>query len=499
MTRPLPLQKIIRITGIVLSLIVGICIIVLSLLPPAKMAGRIPSWIPFADKGAHTLAYAAMGFSLFMACIRIPGSGRTPTWKRYMSGTNLRLTSWSGFAAMEVLVIGILLGFGIELLQPLTGRSREFADLCADLLGLMVGVALGLLVLHLLSEWFAGRPWLYDPGSSGVEATGESRQMLTVTSVLADALASAAIELPPDAVGALERAKALESQRLDALLSNPDASADAVQEQVRHCRASLGVFEMIERNLALAKSNGLPMCQDTGMFDVFVDIGKDCPASLAEIETAIYKAAELAVDRSCYRRSVVAEPVYDRKNTGTNLPPLITWRPVEGEDLRISVLLKGFGSENCCSVRMLNPTGGEKAVIDGVLDIVRKAGGKPCPPVFLGVGIGGTMEHAAVLSKRALLREVGEPNPDPRYAELEHELLDAVQSLGIGAGGLGGSITALSVAVETSPTHIAGMPVAVSINCWADRKVSLVFSQWERKTLKVLDLYAGEDKGERDV
>lgn len=493
MTRPLPLQKIIRITGIVLSLIIGTLILVFSLLPPAKIAGRIPSWIPFGDKGVHTLAYAALGFSLFLACIRIPGSGRTPTWKRYMSGTNLRLTSWSGFAAMEVLVIGTVIGFGIELLQPLSGRSREFADLCADLLGLLVGTAFGLLVLHLLSEWFAGRPWLYDPTFSNVDAGTEQVQMQAVTLALADVLAEAAVELPPDAVRALNRAKALEARRLEDLESFSNSVDPAVQERILHCRASLGVFEMIERNLAQAKLNGLPMCQDTGMFVVFIDVGKDCPVSLAEIESSVCRAAEMAVARSSYRRSVVSEPVYDRSNTGTNLPPVMTWRPIEGDELRISVLLKGFGSENCCSVRMLNPTGGERAIIDGVLDIVKKAGGKPCPPIFLGVGIGGTMEHAATLSKRALLREAGEPNPDPRYAELEQKLLDAVQGLEIGAGGLGGTVTALSVAVETAPTHIAGMPLAVSINCWADRKVSLVFSQWEKRTPEVLNLYERND------
>ncbi len=499
MTRPLPLQKIIRATGIVFSFIVGIIILVFSLMPPTKIAGRIPAWIPFGDKGAHTIVYAAMGFSLFLACIRIPGSGRTPTWKRYMASANLRLTSWSGFAALEVLVIGTAIGFGIELIQPLAGRSREFTDLCADLLGLLVGLAFGLLVLRVLSEWLAGRPWLYDPSSQSMEAGMESVQMKTVALALADALATAAIELPPDAVQALVRAKALEARRLEDLENSSNPLDDAAQERIRHCRASLGVFEMIERNLALAKSKRLPMCQDTGMFVVFVDVGKDCPVSLGDIESAVHQAVESAVSRSSYRRSVVSEPVYDRENTGTNLPPVITWRPVEGDELRISVLLKGFGSENCCSVRMLNPTGGEQAVIDGVLEIVGKAGGKPCPPVFLGVGIGGTMEHAAVLSKRALLREVGDQNPDPRYAELERKLFDAVQGLEIGAGGLGGTVTALSVAVEAAPTHIAGMPLAVSINCWADRKVSLVFSQWEKKVPKVRNLYAGQDEEGLDV
>lgn len=495
MTRPLPLQKIVRITGIILSCIIGILIVVLSLLPPSRATRIIPAWMPFGDKGGHMLAYAAFGFSLFLACIRIPGSGKTPTWKRYMSASSLRLTSWSGFAAMEVLIIGVVIGVGMEMLQPLTGRSREFADFVADLLGLLVGIAFGMLVLHLLSEWFAGRPWLYDPSGNGNNAETDSMavQTRTITVALSEAIARAAVELPEDVEQALRQARDVEARHLESLIHDSDIATPMVQEQVHHCRSSLSVFDMILKNLELAKTTGLPMCQDTGMFVVFVDIGKDCPLSFAEIESAIQQAARAAVEKSSYRRSVVAEPVFDRLNTKTNLPPLITWNPIEGEDLRISVLLKGFGSENCSSVRMLNPTGGEQAIVDAVLDIVAKAGGKPCPPIFLGIGIGGTMEYAAMLSKRALLREADSSNPDPRYAALEQKILDTVQTSRIGAGGLGGIITALSVAVETAPTHIAGMPVAVSVSCWADRKVSLRFSGWDKKTLKVDNLFKPEN------
>jgi fumarate hydratase subunit alpha len=182
------------------------------------------------------------------------------------------------------------------------------------------------------------------------------------------------------------------------------------------------------------------------------------------------------VNKAYYRRSVVQEPVYERTNTDTNLPPVIWWQPVEGSSLTIQILLKGFGSENCCQVRMLNPTCGEEGVVDAVKSIVQSAGGKPCPPIFLGVGLGGSMDRAAFLSKRALLRQVGQSNPDPRYAALEEKILAAVQQTDIGSGGLGGEITALGVAVEQEPTHIAGLPLAVSINCWADRKATVV---WE--------------------
>ncbi|HZJ88539.1 MAG TPA: fumarate hydratase, partial [Sphaerochaeta sp.] len=146
-------------------------------------------------------------------------------------------------------------------------------------------------------------------------------------------------------------------------------------------------------------------------------------------------------------------------------------------DIAIRVLLKGFGSENCSSVRMLNPTAGSDTVIEAVAEIVSLAGGKPCPPIFIGVGLGGTMDRAAYLSKRALFRDVRVGHPEVRYRELEEQILERVQSLQIGSGGLGGSITALAVAVEYEPTHIAGMPLAVSINCWADRKATIVHQE----------------------
>lgn len=240
--------------------------------------------------------------------------------------------------------------------------------------------------------------------------------------------------------------------------------------------ASRAVLDAIVRNLEIADAEALPMCQDTGMFLVFVDVGKSCPLGLDAIEQAILQGCSLAVNKAYYRRSVVQEPVYERTNTDTNLPPVIWWQPVEGSSLTIQILLKGFGSENCCQVRMLNPTCGEEGVVDAVKSIVQSAGGKPCPPIFLGVGLGGSMDRAAFLSKRALLRQVGQSNPDPRYAALEEKILAAVQQTDIGSGGLGGEITALGVAVEQEPTHIAGLPLAVSINCWADRKATVV---WE--------------------
>lgn len=243
--------------------------------------------------------------------------------------------------------------------------------------------------------------------------------------------------------------------------------------------ASKAVLGSILTNLALAGQTRLPMCQDTGLLLVFADVGRSCPLSHLEIETSILQGCKEAVEKAYFRRSIVEEPVFDRTNTQTNLPPVIWWSLVEGSGLQIQILLKGFGSENCSSVRMLNPTGGPDAVVEAVRQIVKTAGGKPCPPIFVGVGLGGTMDRAAYLSKRALLRDVRLSHPDERYASLEQDILCAIQELGIGSGGLGGSITALHVAIEEESTHIAGLPLAVSINCWADRKASIVWKEGE--------------------
>lgn len=271
-----------------------------------------------------------------------------------------------------------------------------------------------------------------------------------------DALMHAVVELDEDVLDSIKRAYG--------------------QEEREPAKA---VLDAILKNLELAKETGLPMCQDTGLLLVFADVGRTCPLSLGSIEASIMEGCETAVQQAYFRRSIVAEPVFDRTNTQNNLPPAIWWNLVEGSGLTLRILLKGFGSENCSSVRMLNPTGGKEAVVEAVRQIVQKAGGKPCPPIFVGVGLGGTMDRAAYLSKRALLRDVRLANSDARYAALEQEILASIQTLGIGSGGLGGTITALHVAIEQESTHIAGLPLAVSINCWADRKASITWKEGE--------------------
>jgi len=277
---------------------------------------------------------------------------------------------------------------------------------------------------------------------------------------ISEALQEAVVRLPEDVLSCIARGREEEATHASDVAS----------------KTSLAVFDAILQNLEIADKHVLPMCQDTGMFVVFVDLGRTCPLVPAQIESAINEGALDAVEKAYYRRSVVKDPVFSRNNTQNNLPPIIYWNLVDGDGLTIRVLLKGFGSENCSSVRMLNPTGGPQAVIDAVCDIVRLAGGKPCPPIFIGVGIGGTMERSGYLSKRALLRDARIAHADPVYAKLEEDILAAVQELRIGAGGFGGRVTALHVAIVEEPTHIAGMPLSVSINCWADRKAEIV---WE--------------------
>ena len=233
------------------------------------------------------------------------------------------------------------------------------------------------------------------------------------------------------------------------------------------------VLEKIVQNIDIAATTKLPLCQDCGMFYVWVEIGEGARCNLALLEREIVKGCQNASKNAFYRKSVVLEPIYDRENSKTNLPPIINYELVKGNDILIHFLLKGFGSENCSSVRMINPTAGEDGVVKAVVEMVKKAGGKPCPPGFLGVGVGGTMDRAALLSKKALIRDAGRYNRNPKYRALEERLKREINALGIGPGGLGGDTTCLSIAVEYAPTHIAGLPVALSVNCWADRKASV--------------------------
>lgn len=231
------------------------------------------------------------------------------------------------------------------------------------------------------------------------------------------------------------------------------------------------VLKAILDNIGIASKTGLPLCQDTGMFWVLVSYASSSPYSLNELVDAVKSALEKAAEEGYFRKSIVSEPVFDRLNTKSNLPAVINIELIEGDVSTVDVLLKGFGSENCSAVRMLNPTAGKDGVVYAVLEMVKAAGGKPCPPMFLGIGIGGSLDRAALLSKKALIAK--REHDDERYDELEEEILEKVNALGIGAGGLGGKNTALEVNIEYEGTHIAGLPVALSVSCWADRKAHI--------------------------
>lgn len=231
------------------------------------------------------------------------------------------------------------------------------------------------------------------------------------------------------------------------------------------------VLKAILDNIGIASKTGLPLCQDTGMFWVLVSYASSSPYSLNELLDTVKSALEKAAEEGYFRKSIVSEPVFDRLNTKSNLPAVINIELIEGDVSTVDVLLKGFGSENCSAVRMLNPTAGKEGVVSAVLEMVKAAGGKPCPPMFLGIGIGGSLDRAALLSKKALIAK--RVHDDERYDELEEEILEKVNALGIGAGGLGGKNTALEVNIEYEGTHIAGLPVALSVSCWADRKAHI--------------------------
>ncbi len=237
--------------------------------------------------------------------------------------------------------------------------------------------------------------------------------------------------------------------------------------------AACFVLDSIVENADIARAESLPMCQDTGLVLVFIEQGHNIRVTGEPLDTVIRRAIGDAYRDGKFRASVVDDPLNGRRNTGTNLPPVIYHDAVPGSGLAISCLSKGFGSENYSRTFMLKPTQTKDAVIDAALETMKAAGGNCCPPVILGVGIGGTMDWAAKISKKALLRDLADHHPDPFYRDLEAEILVAVNALGIGAGGLGGRNTALGVHIETYPTHIAGLPVAVSVNCWAERKAVL--------------------------
>lgn len=231
-------------------------------------------------------------------------------------------------------------------------------------------------------------------------------------------------------------------------------------------------LDKIEENMRAAQEMGLAICQDTGMACVFLEIGQDVHFTGGSLQEAVDEGVRQGYTQGYLRKSVVSDPIR-RGNTGDNTPAVLYTDIVPGDRVKVTVAPKGFGSENMSRIAMLKPAQGQQGVEDFIFETARLAGPNPCPPMVLGVGIGGTFERCALLAKRALLRPVDSSNPDPFYGEMEQRLLDRINGLGTGPAGYGGKTTALAVLIETFPTHIAGLPVAVNVSCHVTRHGSV--------------------------
>ena len=230
------------------------------------------------------------------------------------------------------------------------------------------------------------------------------------------------------------------------------------------------ILEQLEENLQIAADDMIPICQDTGMAVIFLEIGQDVHLQGGSLEDAVNEGVRQGYVEGFLRKSVVKDPLI-RENTKDNTPAVIHYKIVEGSKVKIKVAPKGFGSENMSRVFMLKPADGREGVKEAVLTAVKEAGPNACPPMVVGIGIGGTFEKCALMAKEALTREVGTHSDIPYVKEMEEELLAKINSLGIGPGGLGGTTTALAVNINTYPTHIAGLPVAINICCHVNRHI----------------------------
>ena len=250
-----------------------------------------------------------------------------------------------------------------------------------------------------------------------------------------------------------------------------DALNDAACHEVNPLAKQ--TLDVLKENSVIASQTCSPICQDTGMACVFVEIGQDVHID-GSLEAAIHEGVRQGYEAGYLRKSVVNDPVFDRINTKDNTPAIIHYQIVSGDQLKLVVAPKGFGSENMCQVKMLKPSDGLQGIKDFVLKVVNDAGPNACPPMVIGVGIGGTFDYVTYLAKKAMLKDVKSHHLNPRYAALEKELLTLINESGIGPAGYGGKTTALSLNIETYPTHIAGMPVAVSICCHVARHKEVV-------------------------
>ncbi len=264
--------------------------------------------------------------------------------------------------------------------------------------------------------------------------------------------------------------KAVKKACMDANYYIPEDVRSVIEERYEEERWPMAknILEKIRENIELAREERMPLCQDTGMVSVFVEIGQDVRIVNGSLEEAINEGVRQGYEEGYLRKSVVKDPL-NRINTKDNTPAVINYKIVPGDKFKMTIAPKGFGSENMSQLKMLKPADGVQGVKDFVLKAVEEANANPCPPIVVGVGIGGTFDKVASLAKKALIRPLSERNKDEFYRRLEEELLDEINKLGIGPQGFGGKTTALAVNIETYPTHIAGLPVAVNINCHVAR------------------------------
>jgi fumarate hydratase subunit alpha len=272
-----------------------------------------------------------------------------------------------------------------------------------------------------------------------------------VTNTIARLFEHSCYYLPPDVIIALKQAREKEKSPV-----------------------CCDVLDKLLKNVEIADQEQIPICEDTGVAIVMLEIGQEVQISEGDLYTAINEGVRQGYDKGYLRKSIVSQPCFARVNTRDNTPAMIHTDIVPGDRLKISVLAKGGGSENCSRLTVMTPAQGRKGVIDFVVDLVDAVGSNACPPVIIGVGIGGTTDKTMFIAKKALLRKVGEPSPDTDIADLEREILERVNNLGIGAMGYGGTVTALAVHVETFPCHITSLPVAVNMQCWCDRREEAV-------------------------
>jgi fumarate hydratase subunit alpha len=262
------------------------------------------------------------------------------------------------------------------------------------------------------------------------------------------------------------------------ITANYDLPGDVYDALVAACEAEESpvgreVLAQLVENADIAAADRVPICQDTGFAVIFAEVGQDVHLAGGDFEEAVHEGVRQGYGDGYLRKSVAEEPGHARRNTTDNTPAIIHTSIVPGDKVTLTMMAKGGGAENMSSLNMLKPAQGWAGMVDAVVDTVSRAGSNPCPPVIIGVGIGGTIEKVALLAKKALLRDVGSTHPDPRIAAMEDELLEKINGLGIGPQGLGGRVTALDVFIEEMPCHIASMPMAVNVQCHAQRHKSV--------------------------